>query len=459
MSASPAVAPNALSPSAARRILYTLTVTRWFPVGLVVGIFILLQTGRGLTIAQATTAAAVSGLVCFALELPTSGFADAFGRRAVYIAAAVVNVLAGVAYALAQSFWAFVGATALMGLFRALDSGPLEAWFVDEVHASTPGADVDQELSRAGTFLGLSMAAGALVGVALIWWHPIRSAPAIDLAVWGFAALNVVHLIAVLALLKETPRHAVGERQRALVLASMREAPRVVLSGLKLLGRNRILLGIVAAEIFWSIGMIAFESLLPLRLEELLGSQQRAGATMGPIAAAGWLIFALGTWLAGVASKRIGVARAAMLGRALNGTGAVVMGLALGPVGLIAAYLFTYSAHGLNGPPHAALLHREAEAGNRATVLSMNSMMAFLAFGIAGPLTGLLADHASIATAMVTVGAISLLGVACYLPARRAELTRSNPVNGPVTPRTGVSQPDDLDAHPTGLGDEGHGDR
>jgi predicted MFS family arabinose efflux permease len=145
---------------------------------------------------------------------------------------------------------------------------------------------------------------------------------------------------------------------------------------------------------------------------------------MGPIAALGWAIFSLGTWLAGVLSKRVGVARAAMAGRALNGLGVVIMGLALTPIGLVAAYLFTYAAHGLNGPPHGALLHREAEASNRATVLSINSMMAFLAFGITAPVAGWLADRTSIASTMIVVGLVSLLGVAAYLPARRAEFAR-----------------------------------
>ena len=40
-------------------------------------------------------------------------------------------------------------------------------------------------------------------------------------------------------------------------------------------------------------------------------------------------------------------------------------------VALVAAYLFTYSMHGMNGPPHAALLHRQATSANRATVLSI----------------------------------------------------------------------------------------
>ena len=180
-------------------------------------------------------------------------------------------------------------------------------------------------------------------------------------------------------------------------------------------------MGLVLAEVFWSIGMITFESFMPLRLEEMVGSAQEAGALVGPVSAAGWGLFSVGAWLAGHDVGRIGVARAAVVGRVLNALGAVVMGLVMGPVGLIVAYLFTYSMHGLNGPPHEALLHREAEASNRSTVLSINSMMAFLAFGVAGPLFGLMADRTSLGTAMVTAGALSILGAFFYLPARRKE--------------------------------------
>ncbi len=416
---------RSLSREQAHRVFLLLTFTRWFPVGLIAGIMILLQTGRGLSTAEAMTAAAVSGFACFALELPTSGFADAFGRRAVYVAAAVVNVAVGWAYLFAHTFWQFVIAAALMGTFRALDSGPLEAWFVDTVHESAPGADVDQELSKSGTVLGLAVAVGALLSGALIWWHPVKAFPAIDLAVAVFAALNVIHLAATLVLLKEKPRTLPPQERERRIWSSVRGAPAIVGSGLRLLVRNKVLLGLILAEVCWSIGMIAFESLLPLRLEEMLGSAQAAGAAMGAVASVGWAIFALGTWLAGRLSSRYDVARAAMIGRALNGIGVLVMGLALSPAGLIAAYLFTYTWHGVNGPPHAALLHREAEARNRSTVLSINSMFAFLAFGVAGPLAGLLADRLSIRIAMLVVGAVSLLGVAAYLPARRAERTRA----------------------------------
>ncbi len=418
---------GALSPTAARRVFLALSFTRWFPVGLVVGLLTLWQLERGLSVAQSLTVSSAAGLTVFLLELPTSGFADAFGRRPVFIVSAVVNVLASSVLLVAESFWAFLVAAVLTGVFRALDSGPLEAWFVDTVHETSPGADVDGALSAQSTVLGASIAVGALVSGALVWWHPFTAASALLLPIAVFVALNVVHLVAVLVLLREPRRaehlDATGLRRAA---TSAREAPVVVRDGLRLLGSNRVLRGIVIVEVFWSIAMIVFETFQPIRLAELVGGEERAGAIMGPVAAGGWAVFAVGAALAGMTSRRIGVTRTAILARVLNGLGAVVMGLVAGPAALIAAYSVTYLLHGSGGPVHAALLHREAQARNRATVLSMNSMVAFAAFGVLAPLLGVLAERTSTQVAMVVAGAVSIVGALFYLPALRAEKARAS---------------------------------
>ncbi|MFC7598127.1 MFS transporter [Terrabacter sp. GCM10028922] len=417
--------PAVLAPAAARRVFLVLTFTRWFPVGLVVGLLTLWQLERGLTVAQAMTVSSAAGLTIFALELPTSGFADAFGRRPVFVVSAVVNVVASVVLLLAHSFWVFFAAAVLTGIFRALDSGPLEAWFVDTVHATTPGADVDGALSAQGTVLGVGIGAGALLSGGLVWWHPVTGASALVLPVAVFVALNALHLVAVLVLLRE-PRSAEhldssGVRR---ALASAKESPVVVREGLGLLRDNRALRGIVTVELFWSVAMLVFETFQPIRLAELVGGEERAGAIMGPVAAAGWGVFALGAALSGWTSRRVGVARTAILARVLNGLGAVVMGLVAGPAALIAAYGVTYLLHGSAGPAHSALLHREARARNRATVLSINSMVASVAFGVAAPLFGVLAEHSSTQTAMVSAGAFSVLGAWFYRHALRAERDR-----------------------------------
>nr|WP_269449686.1 MFS transporter [Auraticoccus cholistanensis] len=403
-----------------------LTWTRWFPVGLVVGTITLLPLERGLDVTETLTAAALTGWVVFALELPTSGFADAFGRRPVYVAAAVVNVVAAVVYLLAHSFWTFALAAALTGLFRALDSGPLEAWFVDTVHASRPGADVDQALSAQATVLGAGIAGGALLSGGLVWWHPFAGRSALDLPVAVFVALNVVHLGATVLLLREPPSR-LGPSAARRAAGSVRQAPGVVRDGLGLLRVNPVLRGLVLVEVFWALAMVVFESFQPIRLAELLGDEERAAALMGPVASVGWAVFALGAALGGLTSRRLGPARAAGLARVANGLGAVVMGLVAGPVALVAAYLVTYGLHGSGGPVHNALLHREAGPGNRSTVLSMNSMTMFAAYSLAAPLLGLLAGRTSTQTAMVVAGVLSVLGAVCYLPARRRERVPAAP--------------------------------
>ena len=215
-----------LSPAAARRVFLTLTVTRWFPVGLVVGILTLWPLERGLTIPEALSAMSLTGITVFLLELPTSGFADAFGRKPVYVTAAVFLITSAVVFYTATAWWQFALAAVLTGVFRALDSGPLEAWFVDTVHATEPGADMDRDLSRQGMVMGSAMALGALISGGLVWWHPVASQSALLLPGLLYLGLGVVHLTAVLLILKEPDRRgaggSVGIRRAA---ASVREAP------------------------------------------------------------------------------------------------------------------------------------------------------------------------------------------------------------------------------------------
>lgn len=408
------------SPAAARRVFFMLTVTRWLPVGLVVGIFTLWPLERGLTVGEALSAMSLVGLTVFALELPTSGFADAFGRRPVYLAAAVMAVVSLTVFFTARAWWQFALAAVLTGAFRALDSGPLEAWFVDTVHESEPSAELGSPLSVQGTLLGSGIAVGAVISGGLVWWHPVSTQSALLLPGILSISLSVVHAIAVAVLLKET-RPPTGHTSTRRAAQSVRDAPVVIRRGLGLLRHNRVLAGLMVVELFWSAAMVVFETLNPIRLGELLGGNAQAGALIGPVSAAGWAVFALGSALSGAACRRIGVVPTAVLARVLNGAGAMVMGLVAGPVALVGAYLLTYSLHGAAGPMHSTLLHREADASNRATVLSMNSMVAFLSFSLTATVGGVLAERTTVATAMVVIGALSAFGALFYLPAWRQD--------------------------------------
>lgn len=410
----------------AERVFLLLTATRWFPVGLVVGLLTLIALQRGMDLAQIGVIASAQGFVVLALELPTGGFADALGRRPVLLVAAGVNVAAATLFMLAHGLWAFVAAFALQGVFRALDSGPLEAWYVDAAHAEDPAAPVDQVLARGGTVLGVSIASGALLSGALVAWHPVTSMTAIELPGWIWVGLAAAHLVVVAAFMREPAAHVDASGLRR-ALRSAREAPRVVADGLGTLRADRVLLCLVLVEVFWAVAMIAFETFNGIRLAEILGSEDAAGAWLGPASSAAWALFAVGSALAGWASRRVGVAWTAIASRVLNGLFVVLMGLAGGAVGLMTAFLLAYTLHGSAGPMHNTLLHRRAGPGNRTTVLSMNSMVAGGAYSLAMLALGPFAEATSTATAIVLCGAVSVLGAALYLPALRSERARVRP--------------------------------
>ena len=405
---------------AARRTLLLLSFTRWFPVGLVIGVTTLLPLQRGLSLAEIGVIFSMQGFVVLGLELPTGGFADALGRRPILLASGVVALVSGVLFITADTFGMFIVAMLLQGVFRALDSGPLEAWYVDTAHAEDPDIRVEDALTRAGTVLGLAIASGALISGGLIAWHPFAPASALELPYGVAIGLSVVHLVAIAVLVREPRSHvdATGARR---ALASAKQAPAVVVDGIRTLGRSRVLLALVLVEVFWAVGMIAFETLMPIRLAELVGGENEAGALMGPVSSVAWGLFAVGSFLAGLAARRIGVGWTALAARILNGAFVVVMGLMLGPIGLVTAFLVTYTLHGSGGPVHSTLLHRQAEARNRTTVLSMNSMVAGGAYSIGLLVLGPLAEHTSTATGIIVAGGFSILGAALYLPAIRQE--------------------------------------
>ncbi len=413
-----------VSARSARRRLLVLSATRWFPVGLTIGLITLIPLQRGVGLAEIGVILSAQGFVVLVLELPTGGLADAVGRRPVLVLAGVLAVISGTVFLLAHSLWVFVLALALQGVFRALDSGPLEAWYVDTALADDPDIPVDQALSHAATVLGVAIAVGALASGGLIAWHPVVGTSALLLPYATSVVLMAVHTVLTVILVREPHRPPAGLQT---VLTSAAAAPRVVRTGLRTLRTQRVLRFLVLVEVFWSVGMIGFETFTPVRLAEIVGGEDRAGAIFGPVSAAAWGLFAAGSLAAGLGSRWIGVAWTAILARVLNAGFVVIMGMAAGPAGLITAYLVAYLAHGSAGPMHATLLHRQATAENRSTVLSMNSMVAGGTYSLGLLALGPLAQHTSTSTAIIVAGAFSAVGALLYLPARRQELGADPP--------------------------------
>ena len=405
--------------SAQRRFLL-LTALRWLPVGFLAPIFVLIPLSRGLSLTEIGFVFAAQGLVVLALELPTGGLSDALGRRPVLLLASLVAIGSIGLFTVADSFPMFVAAMVLQGVYRALDSGPLEAWFVDTTLAADPDAEIEHGLGRGTAALSIGVALGALTSGALVALHPIPDTEPLLLPLLVALGLHVVHLGALVVLMFEPPR----PRHPEAIAASVRAVPSVIRQGLDLLRSSRVLLGLVLVEAFWGFSMPTFESLFPVRLSELVGGTNAAAAIMGPVGSVAWFASAGGAAAIVVLSRRIGVARTAALLRIVQGATIVGMGLLAGPVGIVVAYLACYTAHGASNPMHTTLLHRQVDGSHRTTVLSMNSMVSQPAGALGAITLAALADGMTVGTAIVVGGIICAIAAPLYRPAWRQERAR-----------------------------------
>jgi predicted MFS family arabinose efflux permease len=178
-------------------------------------------------------------------------------------------------------------------------------------------------------------------------------------------------------------------------------------------------LALVSVELFWGFGMVTFETLLPVRLSDLLGDADRAAALLGPANTGAWLASALGAAVIPLLVRRIGAPWTGFTLRIVQGATIVGMALLAGPVGVLAAYLLCYVVHGAANPVHSGLLHRQVDGPYRNSVISLNSMVGQPGFALGAVGLTALADVTSVSTAMLVGAGVLAVAAPLYLTARR----------------------------------------
>ena len=391
-----------------------LRATRWFPTGLIIPVFVLYLIDKGLSLGQIGLVTATQGLMVLLLELPTGGLADAIGRKRVLVVANVFELVSIAMILTAPSLAWFMVAFGIQGVYRALESGPLDAWFVDGLHQQGAHDQVEKGLGRGGMVIGAALAAGSICGGGLVAWDPIPGLAALSTPLVFNLVLRTVDTVALVILMRELGP-TMGIRA---VMASARDVPIVIKSALAVLGRSVPLRLLLVIEVTWGVGAIAWEGLFPARLGEIVGVDE-AASLMGPLAAAAWASSAAGSGLVMLASKRLGRHRTAALIRGIQAISVVAMGAIGGVVGIAVAYLTCFAMLGASGPVHMAMVHDEAEASNRTTVTSLNNMCGMAAAALAGIVLGYVADASGVPMAMFIAAAVVAAAAPLYLIAGR----------------------------------------
>jgi MFS family permease len=403
-----------LTPRQAQRRYVGLTALRWLPIGISAPITVLLMTARGLSPADIGLVLVAYGFVTLLLELPTGGLADSIGHKPVLVLSGLLGIASMLLMVLADSLVLFAVAWAVQGISRALDSGPLEAWFVDTVHLADPDADVTPGLSRAGAADGLGLSFGAVVGglIPLVVGDD-EGAFALPLVV--ASAMTLVSIACVILLVR--PLATSNRSGVAAVRAGVREVPRVVRDTAVLVARNRLLRLLWVVSFLTGTVLTSMELLGPLQFADLSGGLAEGAAVFGIVMAVSFAAAGLGALLA-PAARRLARGSVAWASLAFAMLGAVTMvGVALAPGVVVAAvaYAFFYLFNGGGWPLRQQLMHEQTTSSQRSTTVSAKSFALMLGGMLGSLLIPRLAEAAGYpagflagAAALVLLGVVSL---------------------------------------------------
>ncbi|MEU8002427.1 MFS transporter [Catellatospora sp. NPDC049111] len=434
-----------ITAAAARRRYVAITFLTWLPAGLYTAPLVLLLLDRGLSLGAIAAIGAVYSVAVVVLELPTGGLSDVLGRRPVLAASAIAG-LAGLALlGLTGAVWLLVVSAVLRGVARALSSGPAEAWYVDAVHAvEGRGADLGPGLARGGmaasAALGLGVLGGGLIpflwpgtasdgsATGLLGGWPAGALTGLAVPVLLAAVCELVLLLVVLLAMTEVRGPRPG------FAAVLRGVPATVATGLRLAGRDHVLVRVLLVAAATGTGLAVIELLTPAWMAVLSGGASRGVLAYALVAAVGFAADAAGSALGVPLTRWLGSpGRAACAGTvlaalALGGlAGTAALDGWIGVVAAGAAYLLMFLGLGAAVAPIGRLLHDRVEAAERATVLSVQSLL--LQLGAAAGSVALGALAAAYGPGPAFAGAGLLLAAAALtlwgLPRRRSVRARA----------------------------------
>ena len=409
-----------------RRTYYGLTAGTTFAASLIWGINTIFLLDAGLSNFEAFTANAffTAGMVLF--EIPTGIVADSWGRRASFLLGTVTLALTTGLYVwlwqlhAAFVWWAIV--SALLGLGFTFFSGAVEAWLVDALTATGFTGQLDDVFARGQVVTGVMMLVGSVAGGFL--------AQATNLGVTYVARAVVLGLVFVLATVFMRDLGFTPERGRG-VRAELRTiVGQSVQFGLKVAPIRAMML---AGLFTGAVSTYVFYALQPYLLD--LWGDPRAYGVAGLVAAISAGAMIVGGLLTPVVNRVVTRRTSAILMLTAVGTLAL-LGIGLIPNFWIVVALIVISsmATSASRPIRQTYLNAMIPSGQRATILSFDSLFSNAGGVVSQPALSRSADVWGYPVSYVISAAVSALALPFLWQARRL----ADPADVVPRPEAGV---------------------
>lgn len=336
----------------------------------------------GLTLSDILLLQAVFSVATLVMEYPSGYLSDRLGYRFSLLLASLLGISGWATYTVAGSFASVLLAEIQLGISYAFISGADSALLFETLRSQGREEEYLHHDGRMTAWAQGGEAAGAIFAGVLYAWLPLLPF-LLQVAVWVMAWLVCRQLREPAEHLPEPPVSHWQEARR-IARRALLDTP-----GLRWPLLFGALLGLASFFPVWLVQPYMQEQGVPL-------------AWFGPVWAAANLTVSLGSILSARAQFHLGTRGVVWLCLALTAAG--YLGLATtGAVWGFAWYFLLTLMRGLQGPLLRQRLQQQSRRGERASVLSLKSLLFRLGFIAAAPLVGRLADRFGLAATFLLV--------------------------------------------------------
>lgn len=381
----------------ARKVLFNYFLVQAFSnlsISFIFASYVIFLMDRGMDLLQINLINMSFMATIFFFEVPTGVFADLLGRKKSYIICHVLMIFSTLIYGLSNYFWLFILAEVMCGIAHTFASGAMDAYLVDNLHFFKYQGNLKRIFSFEEILLSTMRIIGGLCGAYIA---------ARNLATPWFVASGGMLLSALLAtwLLKEYyPARNNSASARGFNFYQ-REGYQILKKSLALIKTNRNVRWMILVSCLLSFAVMAPNLQWQPKFKELTGRVEFLGQM--------WVWMSLGTIAGGLLVRLLD-------GKARNERPLILLAMITVGLGIFGAsrgsnlwiifswFILHEIGRGAFRPLQRAYLNDWISGNERATVLSLDSMLSKIGCVSGLLVSGFIAKYFSINYAWFWIG-------------------------------------------------------
>jgi MFS family permease len=367
-------------------LAYLYSATAYFGI---TSLWVVYLGQRGLPLVLIGLCESIFHVASFCFEVPSGVLADRFGYKRVLIASRLAAAFSSVLMLLGNSFWWFAASFIISAFSYNLQSGTLEAFVYESLPLATREASYAQATARVASITEITSTLGVVLAGAMVHWH-------FAWTYWIIVGLALLMGFALLAAVDvgKRPRE---QRQtvRAIITTSLQ-----VLRATPLLGKLMLV----------DAAMSAIATAYYYYFQHVMTARHFSGALVSGLMLTGAVVNVVAVQLTPFLQRRFSKSQL-VRGICFVMTACLLLSYAHWLPGMLAMYLLIAGITALLYPLFNIYYNALVPSGQRATLLSVASLLFSLIMIALFPLMGWIITAIGFNLAFAGLGVVLLAGI------------------------------------------------